>query len=177
MATLATSTTLNKFIYQLQIAISLHQMRPFFAGLGPTADINAENNIKYPAIWVEPIESKSVNSIQGVRVDQLGLNVYCIDRIDKGDSNYQEILSDTRYILETLVGFIRESQMFRDEYIMIDTQDIIYTPVQRETDENCNGYRIRLLIRTPNTYNPCNSPFECPVTYVDPGYVDCFYVV
>lgn len=181
MAAIAVGTSLNKLLTVLNNISNAHQMRPSF-GFGPTSDFNANNQVKFPAIWVEPSESKDINSDQGVRVQQIGLNVYAMDRIDKGDSNFQELLSDMKYLLDTIIAYIRESQYCRDNYIILDKQDQIFTHVWRETDENCNGYKVKLLIRVADIYTPCNSPFgpinvPCPVTYVLPNYVDCFYVV
>lgn len=170
--------TLNRVLLSLEQICNAHQMRPSF-GYGSTSDFNANNQVVFPAIWVEPTESKVINSIQGVRVKQYALNVYAMDRIDKGDSNFQEIHSDMMYLLETIIAYIRESSFTRDQYISIDYQDQVFTPIVREADENCNGFRVKLLLRIPDVYTPCNSPFA-PIgieRYVDLGYVDNGYVV
>ncbi len=178
------NTTLNRVIQTIKMIAEAHQMKPYF-GFGQGADINADNQIFYPALWVEPVESKVMNSVQGVKVSQIGLNLYAFDRINKGDSNYQDLLSDMMYLLDTVIAEIREGEYSRSFRISIDKQDQIFTPIQRDTDENVNGYRCKLLLRVPNTITPCNSPIGpivprvviCPVTYVDIDYVDCYYVV
>ena len=164
--------SLNRVIETIKIICESHHMKPYF-GFGQGSDINADNQIFYPAVWVEPYNSKVINSKQGVKVSQIGLNLYAFDRINKGDSNYQDILSDTMYLLDTIISEIREGQYCRSLGISIDMQEQLFTPIQRDTDENVNGYKVTLLIRVPNTITPCNSPISpmMPYTYsILPSY-------
>jgi len=164
--------SLNRVIETIKIICESHHMKPYF-GFGQGSDINADNQIYYPAIWVEPYNSKVINSKQGIKVSQIGLSVYAFDRINKGDSNYQDILSDTMYLLDTIISEIREGAYCRSLGISVDMQEQIFTPIQRDTDENVNGYKVTLLIRVPNTVTPCNSPISpmMPYTYsILPSY-------
>lgn len=180
MGQIAIGTSLNKLLTVLGNIVGAHEWNPSY-GFGPTEDFNASNDVTFPAIWVEPITNKNFNSIQGVRAQQIGINLYAMDRINKGDNNFQEVMSDMKYLLDTIVAYIADSQYCIDNFISLDKQDGELTPVMRTTDENCNGYRLKLLIRVADLYTECNSPFNaipviCPVTYVLPNYVDCFYV-
>ena len=166
---IAIGSSLNKIIKVIEEICNAHAFAPSF-GYGPTSDINADNQTIFPLVWVEPTESRVINSDQGAKVAQLSLNLYALDRIDKGDSNFLDIHSDMMYLLQTIVGFIRESSFTRDQYITIDRQDQVFTPVTRETDENCNGFMLRLVLRMPDVYTPCNSPFS-GITYSFPQYL------
>jgi len=177
---LATTSSLNKLLMTLHNICNAHYMRPSF-GYGSTEDINASNNIFFPAVWAEPAESKSINTDQGVRVEELTLNIYSFDRIDKGDSNFQELHSDMKYLLQTILAFVREDAYLRNNFISLSRRDGEFRPVTRWDDENTNGWMCKMVFRMPVVYNPCNVPIgpiqqPCKVTYVLPNYVDCGYV-
>ena len=145
--------------YQLIYDIAKSSDLKPYVNFGQAQDINANGDIYYPALWVEPIESKFINSSQGVKVTQIGFNLYMQDIINKGDSNYLYSLNDMMYLLSTIPASIRESSVARSLGISVDKVDQTVYPIQRETDENVNGYKIKLLLRCINTVTPCNSPF------------------
>ena len=170
--------------YQLIYDIAKSSDLKPYVNFGQQQDINADGNIYYPALWVEPVESKFINSTQGVKASQIGFNLYAMDIINKGDSNYLYALSDMMYFLQTIISSIRESDVARSYGISIDKTDQTLTAIQRETDENVNGYRVKLLLRVVNTVTPCDSPLgvvdpcDCenaPNNYAD-NYVQCGYV-
>jgi len=169
MGSIAIGSSLNRIILTLQEICNVNSMVSYF-NYGPISDFNADNNVTFPAIWVEPTESRVINSVQGVKVAQVTLNLYALDRIDKGDSNFLDVHSDMMYLLQTIVGYIRESEYTRNLYITIDQQDQVFIPVTRETDENCNGFMLRLILRMPDVYTPCNSPFN-PGTFSFPNFI------
>lgn len=153
----AVSSSLDRILETLQIICQAHYMRPSY-GYGPTEDFNAANQTLMPAIWVEPSDSKEMNTDQGVRVEELTLNVYAVDRINKGDSNFQYIHSDMKYLLQTIVAELREVEYVRNLFIGLSRRDIEYKPITRWSDENCNGWMVKLIFRLPVVYTPCNIP-------------------
>lgn len=155
----ATGSSLNRILYVLQVICDASQFNPSF-GYGPTEDFNASNQTFMPAIWVEPGSSKEFNYDNGVRVEELELNVYAVDRINKGDNNFQDIHSDMKYLLQSIVSMIRESSYTRYQWIGLSRRDIEYKPFSRWSDENCNGWMVKLIFRVPVQYNPCNTPFD-----------------
>lgn len=164
VAQIATGSSLNRILYVLQVICNSMEMVHSF-GYGATEDFNASNNTLMPAIWVEPNDSKEFNYDNGVRVEELALNVYCIDRINKGDNNFQDIHSDTKYTLQSIVAIVRESAYTRYQWIGLTRRDLEYKPVVRWSDENCNGWMCKLIFRVPVQYNPCNTPIIPPPAF------------
>lgn len=146
---------------EIKSIVDRHFFKPDF-GYGPTSDINAGNQLTMPFVWLEPYQSRIINSIQGITVEKLTLNIYAMDRINKGDDNFAQIHSDMLYLLQTIMAEIRQSQTFIDLFIRIETEDQVFTPVTRDTDEYCNGWMVKLVLRMPMTYNPCNIPISNP---------------
>lgn len=178
----ANNNTYNQLINYFQDIVSRCSMFPSF-NFGPIWDFNATNgSVTFPSIWIEPTDTKIINSIQGVRVHKYVFYIYALDRIDKGDDNYQQILSDMDALLKFIIAEIREGEFARVNYMIIDTQADIEMKVLLEyTDEYTNGWRCKLTLRIPDIYTPCNIPIHpvpepCVVTYVQQGYVDCGYV-
>lgn len=155
----AVGSSLNRILLTIQNICINHLMKPSF-GYGDTGDFNASNQTLMPAIWIEPMESNEFNSDGGVRVEELALNVYAIDRINKGDNNFQEIHSDMKYLLQTIIAEIRESSYTRNLFIGLSRQNLYFKPVSRWGDENCNGWMVKLIFRLPVVYTPCNSPID-----------------
>lgn len=170
----------NQLINYIKEICANHGMKPSCT-FGPIWDFNADNQIFFPSIWIEPIDTKIVNSIQGVRVLKYAFYVYAVDRVDKGDNNFQDVMSDMDFLIKTIVAEIREGEFSRLNYFIIDSQDDEMHPVIEFTDEYTAGWRCKLMLRIPDIYNPCNVPIipvpePCTVTYVQPGYVVCGYV-
>jgi hypothetical protein len=130
-------------------------------GFGNTYDLNAKKNIQYPLLWIEPSQNVTKDGGQniGFREFYYGLNVYVIDRIDKGDSNYQELLSDTQYILNTIIAEIDQHIFYIDNNMSL-TGDIYTNPIVYSYDDNLNGYQAQLKIKVPLRYSPCNNPIQ-----------------
>lgn len=153
------TSTLNRVVKEINNIVNNHYFKPDF-GYGPTSDINAGNQLTMPFVWVEPFQSKLSNSVQGLKAQKLTLNVYAMDRIDKGDSNFQEIHSNMLMLLENIATQFRESQTYIELFIRLEKQDMVFEPVTRDTDENCNGWRARMEFRIPMTYTPCTNPIN-----------------
>ena len=186
------NNTYDRIINVFEEVVNNMGMKPTW-GFGPIWNFNAgnlPNGELFPAIWFEPIgPCKIVSSVQGIRVYKCVFNLYAMDRIDKGDDNYQQILSTTDGMIKDIMAFIRESAFARLNYIIIDnTQDIEMTPVLEATDEYVNGWRAKISLRIPDISTPCNIPIKNispypptpptpPQRYVDIGYVDNGYVV
>lgn len=157
-----------------------------YVEFGPFWNFNANNILTFPVLWIEPIDFKHVNSIQGIRVTKYSFYLYALDRIDKGDNNYQNILNEMDAFLKYLLASIRESEFTRLNYMILDKQDMDQKVMLEVTDEYTNGWRLKLNLRIPDIYTPCNIPIpyldpnepdgDCPNHYVEVHYVQCGYV-
>lgn len=132
-------------------------------GVGPKSSFNADKSVVFPAVWLEPGDVTIQQSDGGrYSMEYHNFNIYCYDRINKGDDNYQDSLDLTLYILETLIGQIDGHQYFQELGILMDGDQDIEVLLE-DTDENCNGWRWGLTFKIPMNFTPCNTPFT-PIT-------------
>jgi len=151
----------NKIVSILRdISLLNRQVSSF--GYGQIHDFNSDDTVVFPSIFVEPgpVSVSSTGNGYGEEVSEF--NVYCLDRINKGDSNYQDIISDMKFILQSLLGEIDGHQYFRELGLALDG-DQLMEPYLEETDENVNGWVWTLGLRQAFRYNPCNTPIN-PIT-------------
>jgi len=155
--------SLNKVVSILRDIQIRHKMvNSFF--FGTTADYNALKNVLYPIFIVEPTSTIMKQSQQtlGYQSEFLGFNLYLMDRINKGDSNYQELLSDCLYELQTIIAEI-DNHIYYIEANMSIVEDISFEPVVRFDDDDVNGYMAKIKFKIPIRYTPCNNPIQ-PIT-------------
>jgi len=129
---------------------------------GQMSSFNADNSTTFPTIFVEPGPVNVSSTGNGYSEEVSEFNIYCLDRINKGDSNYQEIISDMKFILQSLLGEIDGHQYFRELGLALDG-DQIMDPYLEQTDENVNGWVWTLGLRQAFRYTPCNTPMN-PIT-------------
>ena len=131
-------------------------------GYGPAYNIGASREMNFPYIWVEQSTSTTVRSANGYKELLINFNIYCMDKINMGDSNYDEIISDTHYTLETMISEISQHKYYVDMNLSIDG-DVTMEPVVEATDDNVNGWQASITFKLPIRYTYCNSPIE-PIT-------------
>lgn len=156
--------TLKKTIDILRdLCLNRHHMVRSF-GFGQLSDVGADSPMEFPYIWVEPTTSRVNINDNGGTVLIEGFNIYCMDKLKKGDSNYEDILSDTRFILDTIIADFRNSKYYVDYGIKFNG-DVIYDPAIEATDDNTNGWVAAVELKMPFRYNVCNIPIEYPDGY------------
>lgn len=128
---------------------------------GTSYNINSANERRYPLIAIEPtnstVTSSSNNGGSRMNVYLHTFNVYSLDRIAKGDGNFNELLNDCQFILQTFITQIDQHPYYTDLGMMFDG-DINLQPVFEVEDDNVNGWMATITIKTPNKYTPCNTP-------------------
>lgn len=151
--------TLNGFIEVFKDIVERH---PFLAdfGFGPTYNIGAEKPMRFPYMWVWPAQS-SIQVLNGQILAIYNFEVLIMDKIDKGDLNYEDSMSDTDFIGNTLVAEFIQSKFYRENSIKING-DIIKFPVQEETDDNANGWEYDISFAVPIKLNSCSIPQSEP---------------
>jgi hypothetical protein len=153
--------SINQIVSIFQDLAIRHKMINDF-GFGQTYDIGASRQMLFPYLWVEPGDTRIVKSANGFKERLQSFSIYVMDKINMGDDNYQEIISDTHYILETIISEISQHLYYVEFNLSLDG-DITMTPVIEATDDNVNGYVANITIKIPIRYTYCNSPIE-PIT-------------
>jgi len=153
------TTTINRIILMFEDIAKRHQMINQFS-YGPISDINTEGEIKMPYLHVENTNS-TLSKGTGIdyRESYFDFDIYVMDRINKGDSNYLDTTSDTLYILHTIISEISQHPYYVDAGLKL-VDDITTEPVFEATDDNVNGHRTTLRIKQAFRYTPCTVPIE-----------------
>ena len=131
--------------------------------VGEKFDIGASNPLKFPYLWLsydQSVISGAINS--NAQTITYVMQVAVMDKIKKGDSNYDNILSDTHYILSTIISEMVQHQYYANLNIKLDG-DIIFNAAQEFSDDNSNGWIATFRLKVPMRYTYCNSPIE-PIT-------------
>ena len=151
--------SLNKLIEIIGLVSRNHRMVKDFR-FGPLWDMNALKDLQTPYIWCEEAQSRITMGNNSHKTGLYTFRLYCMDRIQKDQSNYNEILSDTKFILDTIMTEIDQHPLFIQLGLSIDEGDIVFEPVYEETDINANGHSVEFTLRFPIRYTPCNVPID-----------------
>ena len=153
----ANTPTLNKLVELVQLVSQNHRMVKDFR-FGPLWNMNALRDLMTPYLWLEE-QGSSMTMGNGYKKTALyTFKLYCMDRIQKDESNYTEILSDTKFILDTIMTELDQHPLFVELGLSMDSADITFEPVYEETDTNSNGHSCTFTFRFPIRYTPCNVP-------------------
>lgn len=155
--------TYNKLIdlfYSVAMSPDMkHKMINSF-GSGPTYNANVKNNL-FPMLWVEPgqvtaVKTNSQSNSVGAWI--YNFKFYVLDKIHKGDDNFNELLSDCNFILQGLITHFDKHIYWNELQISLDGS-VNYEPVYEITDDNLNGWVADISFRLPNKLSICNTPF------------------
>jgi hypothetical protein len=145
------------------LAIRQNQVNDFF--YGPTYNIGASRQMNFPYIAIENSSSTTVKSANGFKENLYTFTIYCLDKINFGEDNYEELISNCHFILDSMIQEVAQHKFYVDFNLSI-ANDIIFTPVVEAFDDNVNGWSCEITIKHPIRYTPCNTPIT-PIT----GYV------
>lgn len=149
--------TLAQYVTILnQIANDHAQISDF--GFGPTSEISARENPKYPLLWVE-----TQASTFDQKVITFKLRLYIIDQINKEisgtNSNALTVKSDTSTVLWDLVTILRD---FYDVEPANSAGSNKFTtqatPFDNKFAQGLSGWYLDMSLVTPYTYGACDAP-------------------
>jgi hypothetical protein len=151
--------SINKIIRMFQDIAERHMMINAFS-YGPLSDINTEGELKMPYLHIENTNS-ILSKGTGIEYREVfyDFDIYVMDRINKGDSNYQDTTSDTLYILHTIITEISQHPYYVAAGLKL-VNDIESESVFEATDENVNGHRTTLRFKQGFRYTPCTVPID-----------------
>ena len=151
--------SINRLIEMFNDIANRHMMINAFS-YGPLSDINTEGELKMPYLH---IENTSSTLSRGTGIDYrevyYNFDVYVMDRINKGDSNYQDTTSDTLYILHTIISEIDQHPYYVAAGLKL-IDDVTTESVFEATDENVNGHRATLRFKQGFRFTPCTVPID-----------------
>ncbi len=152
--------TLEKLIELIREVCLNHYMVKSF-GFGPTYNMNALRSLQPTYIWLEEGPSKITMGNGSHKTGLYTFTLYCMDRIQKDESNYTQTLSDTKFILDTIITELDQNPLFVQLGLSFDSNsDILYEAIVEETDMNDNGHSATFTWRFPIRYTPCNVPIN-----------------
>jgi hypothetical protein len=151
--------SINKIISMFEDIANRHLMIHAFS-YGPLSDINTEGELKMPYLHIENTNSV-ISTGNGITYREVffDFDVYVMDRINKGDSNYQETTSDTLFILHSIIAEISQHPYYVDAGLRL-VDDITTEAIYEATDENVNGHRATLRLKQGFRYTPCTVPIQ-----------------
>ena len=158
--------TLNMIIDLFRDIADRHLMVNDF-GNGPSYNIGASNPMKFPYLWVENQSATTISSVNGMKEKQYTFVLYLMDKINKGDDNFDEIISDTDFILDGIIQEFSQSPFYVQNRISL-VGNIVMQPVVEVTDDNVNGWQATLTFKVPIFKTYCDMPILPVTTAVQP---------
>ncbi len=152
--------TINRIIAIFRDLSIRHEMINDF-GFGETSDIGASRPMLFPYLWVEPTTTRITQGNTANRYQELfySFNIYLMDKIQKGDDNFEDTLSDTNYILATIVREMSQHPYYVDMNVSL-SGDVVFDPATEATDDNVNGWIAQFTLKIPLRYGYCETPIE-----------------
>ena len=156
--------SINRIISMFEDIANRHLMINAFS-YGPMSDINTEGELRMPYLHVENTTT-TLSTGNGITYREVfyDFDVYVMDRINKGDSNYQETTSDTLFMLYSIIAEINQHPYYVDAGLKL-SDDIQTESVFEATDENVNGHRATLRFKQGFRYTPCTVPIQDIASY------------
>lgn len=167
------ATTTPSLIFLRNLFEYIQQQNPMINsfGFGPTYNVDVLPKL-FPILWVEFVESgalRTVDSAARITVFTYTFNIYCLDKIKKGNENFNDTSSDTLYNLQTFITYLDQDPFVNSLYINI-LGDVKFDILYEVFDQNTNGWVARITLKVPNKFNPCNIPTNTNVRLRGVGY-------
>jgi len=140
-------TNLNNFCQ------SHYQINEFNNGdLWEAIQHNQFTDFNYPLVFMVDaggsLEEGAIN---------LSFDILCMDLVDKGEENENDVKSDTLQILLDVVAYLEKQNTNDWYYVQILKNNSLESFTERFDDE-LTGWKINITLKQPNTYNECQIP-------------------
>ncbi len=129
-------------------------------GVGQNWDIGASETM-YPLLWMKPISAKLVASTQlgSYPIKERVIEIRCLDLVNKGEDNLNDVLSDTEQILTDVVNELSQNPYYITSQLGL-IGDIDFSPLQEYSDDETSGHVVQLKFRTLNRNTFCGLPMD-----------------
>ena len=150
-------STYNNVLTVLQdIATRHYQLNTF--GVGANWEIGASDELLYPILWVNPINAKLIRgNNENYSAFEVTMRLKVLDLVDKDEANEDDVQSDTLEILKDIITEFTSHPYYTDSKFDL-IGDLDFTPLDEVTDEECNGWEVNVLMRTPFQSSFCGIP-------------------
>ena len=145
---------INSFINEFRVISASHSEIMSF-GYGMDFDINnqKQSDIKFPQLWVQPLNSQMVLGRNNNAVDRT-FRLYCYDLEKNDEINRTSVWNTTELILLDIIRLF--SYGSRDYRI---TNNPILMPFQESFGENVSGYYCELVVWSSDYTGTCDIPW------------------
>lgn len=116
-------------------------------GQGDVWEITA-NKLQHPTLWVD-IQASTINR----NTVSYAFQVYCMDLVNKNESNELDVQNDIFMILRDLIIILK-----RDYELIPENSSIQITPFTENFDDEVSGWFINLNLEAEVTYGECDVP-------------------
>jgi len=128
-------------------------------GSGPSSNIGADRALKFPYLWVEYIPNSVILSQNANPIATYSFDILVMDKINKGDTNYQDCMSDTDAIMNTVLIELSKASYIREKRMNF-FGTITKSPAQQITDDNVNGWVTTVNVQMPLSFTECSIPIN-----------------
>jgi len=121
----------------------------------------------YPLLYCAPANYNfRPNKFTGSRLNELTVNIYCIDLLLDDRSNVNPILNTTSCILNDLFKWLTEAQLPGVDLLSVSP----LRPLNNYTMESCAGWVMTATVQL-ESYGLCDIPFEFPPVLPNTGEI------
>lgn len=156
--------TLNQILALFRLIVDKHYQLNGF-GFGPLFQINGQikPGLKYPLLWLVPVDSNTLDQVKQRRFSMLVL-----DLVKSDLSNRDEVWSDTEAMADDVIKILRNES---DQYTLIGDPQL--NPVTEQFGDWVTGWQSDLLFETELNSNYCDIPAENLNTpFIIPGFAE-----
>lgn len=162
--------TINQLISVFKdIATRHYQINGF--GIGDSWEIGADKAYMHPVLWINPTTANMPSTDTGYKTFEIDFDVRVFDLVHKGESNENEVLSDTIDILKDIITEFKGHPYYVNSQLNI-TGDISFESFTEEFDEEVSGWLCEISLMTPILTSFCGIPAADITGFEFPG-VDC----
>jgi hypothetical protein len=147
--------TLNQLVSWFQDFSQRHYMLKDF-GFGEPYDIGTSRQMDFPYMWATMNDDSTIATSTNIRsaIPEFSFSIMFMDKINIQENylqtngfnsdNSQEVLSDMVQILQDLITEIQQSW---NQYGVLFSQDVSFSPVIDETPDKSVGVMARIVFR------------------------------
>ena len=143
--------SLNQINQAIKETVESQSQVKKYLGLMDDWEVNAEHSKQY--LLVSASIEPSVLNYSGTSIDYV-IQLTVVDRVNHGNSNNVEVLSDTAMVYNDIVAKLKKD--YRNQFIL--SGDVQIEPLINITDDEVSGWTGTLTIRVPNDSNTCAIP-------------------